>query len=272
VKLTLACTLCFCLPVASQDSGRVEYFRLAPEVIQQRLARVTYKLSERRLTLEAMFRESGCDGEHLTTQRVPGSPEPNVICTLPGDGAATIVVGAHFDLASRGMGAVDDWSGTALLASLYKSLSGKPRRHTIVFIGFAAEETGLHGSKEYVKKLTPAERTAIRGMVNLECLGLSAPKVWTSRADKTLLDIYLRAVSSIEVQPAGVNVENVGDDDAHSFRDAKIPTITIHSIDQQTLPVLHSVRDNLKAVDPDHYYTAYRVAAAYLAYLDALLN
>jgi hypothetical protein len=35
---------------------------------------------------------------------------------------------------------------------------------------------------------------------------------------------------------------------------------------------LHSKRDNLSAISPDGYYTAYRLAAAYLAYLDTALE
>jgi hypothetical protein len=65
-------------------------------------------------------------------------------------------------------------------------------------------------------------------------------------------------------------VDRVGDDDSHPFLNAKIPVITIHSITQDTFSILHTPRDNLKAIHQDEYYAAYRLAAALLAYLDEL--
>lgn len=265
--------LCLALPAFAADAAKVDYDLVARALIQQRLERVTRKLADRRTTLQAMFQEAGCTGDRLTTQVVPHSKEPNVICTLPGEAAATIVVGGHYDLAERGMGAVDDWSGASLLPSLYQSLAGKPRKHRIVFVGFAAEERGLYGSREYVKKLSAEERAATRAMVNLECLGLNPPKVEHTRADKQLLDAYFRVVLSLDLQPAAVNFdERYFADDSHSFRDAKIPVISIHSITQDTLRVLHSPNDNVKAINPDYYYAAYRLAATYLAFIDGLLQ
>ena len=66
----------------------------------------------------------------------------------------------------------------------------------------------------------------------------------------------------------GSNVEEVGDDDTHPFVNAKLPVITLHSVTQETLAILHSVRDQVDAVHADEYYAAYKLAAFYLAYLD----
>jgi hypothetical protein len=274
VRSLLLCVLFAALPGASAPAGstKIEYFTVAPEVIQQRLEMVQPKLADRRATLQRMFEKVGCEGERLATQPVPHSREPNVICTMPGEGEGEIVVGGHFDSIERGLGAVDDWSGVALLPSLYESLKDRTRHHRFVFIGFAAEEEGLVGSREYVKKLSRDARASIRAMVNLECFGLTPPKVWQSRADKRLLNFYSQLAAAINVPLAGVNVERVGDDDSHSFLDAKIPVITFHSVTQDTIGILHSAKDNLKAIHPDDYYAAYRLAAAYLAYLDSALE
>jgi hypothetical protein len=72
----------------------------------------------------------------------------------------------------------------------------------------------------------------------------------------------------VQVPLQGVNVDKVGDDDSHPFMDKGVPVITIHSMTQETWPLLHSRRDNLKAVDLDQYYAAYRLVAFYLKYLD----
>jgi Peptidase family M28 len=135
---------------SADEPAKIVFDAIAPAIIQERLEHVTRKLPDRRAALESLFQTAGCKDERLTQQPVPRSKEPNVICTLTGETDRVIVVGAHFDLVDRGIGAVDDWSGAALLPSLYQSLASKPRRHRFVFIGFAAEEIGLYGSKEYV--------------------------------------------------------------------------------------------------------------------------
>jgi hypothetical protein len=57
-----------------------------------------------------------------------------------------------------------------------------------------------------------------------------------------------------------------------SFLNARIPVLTIHSVTSQTLHILHHPGDKVSAIHPDDYYTAYRLAAAYLAYLDTAIE
>ena len=109
-------------------------------------------------------------------------------------------------------------------------------------------------------------------MINLDCLGLSPTKVWTSISDRALVDALGRVAGTIKLPVAGANADNVGRADSQSYIKVKIPTVTIHSITQETLPILHSSRDRIKAIDLDAYYDTYRLLAAYLAYLDATLE
>jgi Zn-dependent M28 family amino/carboxypeptidase len=178
------------------------------------------------------------------------------------------VVGGHFDFADHGKGIVDDWSGASLLPSLYQALKSRPRQHTYVFVAFAAEEQGLVGSARYVKNLTAEQRALIRGFVNLECLGLTPVKVWTHRSTPALVARLVEVARAIEITVQGVNVDQVGDDDTHPFLSAHIPVISIHSVTQDTIGILHSERDQVAAIHFDDYYTAYKLVAYYLAYLD----
>jgi Iap family predicted aminopeptidase len=254
---------------AQEASTHVEFFNVSAAVIQERLEMVQRRNSDRQKVLEDLFREVGCTD--LSEQRVPGSREPNIICAHDGAEPGVITVGAHYDAGGHGTAAVDDWSGASLLPSLYQSIETKARRHRFVFVGFSGEEAGLLGSGTYVKRLSKDDRVMVRAMVNLECLGLTPPKVWAHRADKALLESYLRVANALQVPPAGVNVDNVGDDDSRAFLNAKIPVITIHSVTQETWPILHSNRDQVQAINPEHYYTAYRLVATYLTYLDSSL-
>ena len=250
--------------------GSVEWSTLPPAVIQQRLEMVRFKTSERRAVLSGLFQNSGC--HDLTDQPVPREREGNLICTLEGKTDSVIVVGAHFDADYHGMGVVDDWSGASLLPSIYQSLNTQKRRHTIVFAAFSGEETGSYGSKTYVARLSSEEKLKIRAMVNLECLGVSAVGVWGHHADQRLHDAYVRVSSSLQLQPRSLNYEQIGLDDSISFSDAKIPTITIHSVTESTWPILHSSRDRIKAIKPDQYSEAYRLVVAYIASIDAELE
>jgi Zn-dependent M28 family amino/carboxypeptidase len=40
---------------------------------------------------------------------------------MPGESDSEIIVGGHFDFVDHGQGIVDDWSGVALLPSLYEA-------------------------------------------------------------------------------------------------------------------------------------------------------
>jgi hypothetical protein len=93
-------------------------------VIESRLRQGLVAAHERQETIASLFAESGCQ----TTQQPIDKRSANVICTLAGDTAETIVVGGHFDFADEGKGIVDDWSGVSLLPSLYQALKTEHRR------------------------------------------------------------------------------------------------------------------------------------------------
>jgi Zn-dependent M28 family amino/carboxypeptidase len=236
--------------------------------VNDRLIRGAVPQKLRQQTIHTLFTEEGCPAVDQQVDRTHG----NVICTLPGETESTIIVGAHLDFADEGKGMVDDWSGTAMLPSLYHAIKIQQRKHTFVFVSFTREEEGLLGSKYYVRKLTPIQKSQTGAFINLECLGVTPTKVWVSRATPALMSRLLEIAHTIGDSVSGVNVDRVGDDDTHAFIDAKIPVITIHSITQETWPILHSARDTIDAIDLDQYYKSYRLLAFYLAYLDSKLD
>ncbi|MGH9326305.1 MAG: M28 family metallopeptidase [Terriglobia bacterium] len=252
------------LPISPPD------FHLLPlSVIEQRLKDAPRSNILRERALKYLFKQAGC--AKLAEQKVnPGQP-PNVICTLPGETSSLIIVGGHLDHVRRGNGIVDDWSGASMLPSLYQSVRGDERRHTFLFIGFTEEEKGLVGSKYYVDHLSKEELHQIRAMVNLECLGMGAPEVWQDHADPRLLVVLDDVAKSMGTYFPAVNLAGVGRDDAMSFRDRKVPTITIHSLTQGTVRVLHSSRDTFAAEDMTYYYGSYRLVLRYLTRLDEAL-
>ncbi len=228
--------------------------------------------ADRETSLKQIFTEAGCDGERLREQPIKRQKLPNVICTLPGSSDSVIVIGAHFDHVERGEGVVDNWSGAGLLPSLFQSLNGEPRKHTIVFIGFAAEEQGLIGSDFYAKQLAPEQVAKIQIMIDLDSLGLGPTKIWLSHSDEKLAKVLNAVAASLKLPLGVVNAEQIGDEDSTSFRKRHVPTVMLHSVTQQTVSILHSESDNLSAIRVDDYYDSYHLIAVYLAYLDGKLD
>jgi len=261
---TLACVL----GANAQINLRLE----SRGVVEKRLKSFARDNQIREDVIRELFARSGCGKANLFEQPVRFGLPPNVICVLHGETPEVIVVGAHTDKVMRaGDGVVDNWSGAALLPSLLFSLSAKTRHHTFVFVGFTAEETGMIGSAYYVDRLTPQARAKIAAMVNMDSLGLTSTKVWATHADKPMLDALASVALASKLPVSAENVDNVGTTDSESFARYHIPRITLHSVTQETLPILHSASDKLTAIKINDYYDSYKLIAEYLAYLDDTL-
>jgi acetylornithine deacetylase/succinyl-diaminopimelate desuccinylase-like protein len=251
-------------------ADNVQYSPVSREVVESRLGRYAGNNKQREATLKQMFMEAGCDEQHISEQPVKESSQPNVICTLPGASDKVIIVGAHFDRVPEGDGVVDNWSGASLLPSLYEAIKIAPRKHTYIFIGFTDEEKGEIGSHYYAHKMTKEQVAATDAMVNMDTLGLGPTEVWSSHSDKRLLRIMSFVAKQMNLPVTGMNVEQVGSTDSEQFADRKIPSITIHSLTQQSwnAKILHTSSDKLSAMKLDQYYETYRLVAGYITVLD----
>lgn len=265
VLVALVLLLCAAAPAQT-----VQYKPLPPEIIQARLQKYAGNDQQREATLKQMFAEAGCDGQQLAEQPVKGSKLPNVICALPGSTDRTIIVGAHFDHVPQGDGVVDNWSGASLLPSLYEAVKGESRKHTFIFIGFTDEEKGEVGSRFYARHMTKENVAATDAMVNMDTLGLAPTEIWASRSDRQLHGALLYVAKQLNLPVTGVNVEQVGSTDSEQFAARKIPSITIHSLTQETwnARILHTSKDKISAVRLDDYYQTYQLLSAYIAFLD----
>ena len=249
----------------------VQYGTVPESEIKRRLNAFEDTNAAREKKLFALFQESGCVDD-LREQPVKRVKVPNVLCTLTGGSDAVILVGGHFDFINAGKGVVDNWSGCSLLPSLYASLKPSPRRHTFVFVGFTDEEKGLVGSEFYASKLRKEELKKISAMVNLDSLGTSPTKIEMDRGSKNLWNALGSVSVGLKLPLGVVNVHQVGRSDSDSFQDRKVPTINIHSLTNETFPILHSRRDQIEAIQFHDYYESYLLIRAYLAYLDQVLD
>ena len=260
---------CFLLFGAPRAWSQLDFRLLDKDLIEKHLKEFSRDNAKRESIVKEWFAEEGCKDSNLVEQSLEQKLPPNVICIVPGETSSVILVGAHTDhVTSFGEGVVDNWTSASLLPGLLYSLSGKVRHHTFIYIGFSAEEKGMLGSAYYAQHLTPEQRGHIAAMINMDSLGLGPTKVWASHADETLLQDVRSVAATTHLPIEAVNVDEVGTSDSESFVPYSIPRITLHSVTQPTLRILHSSNDQLSAIRMGDYYDSYRLIAAYLAYLD----
>lgn len=107
----------------------------------------------------------------------------NVIARLPGTANPELIytISSHFDSVLPAPGADDNTSGTTALLEAARVLAAHPRRATIEFAFLNAEEVGLLGAREYVRRAVESGKRII-GVLNNDMIG------WTRshRLDNTI--------------------------------------------------------------------------------------
>ncbi|HEX9700176.1 MAG TPA: M20/M25/M40 family metallo-hydrolase [Acidobacteriota bacterium] len=110
--------------------------------------------------------------------RARGANEPirtaNVLAKLEGTENPELiyVVSSHFDSTSRGPGADDNTSGTVMLLETARVLAQHPLPYTVIFASFTGEESGLLGSREFVRQAVESGDKVV-GALNNDMMGWS---------------------------------------------------------------------------------------------------
>jgi hypothetical protein len=122
--------------------------------------------------LQATLRSFGYEPELQWFEPLPGIRSANVIATLRGtsDPEVQYVVGSHFDSVEEGPGSDDNTSGTTALLEVARVLAGRPQAATIRFVWFTGEESGLRGSREFVRQARESGDRVV-GALNNDMLG-----------------------------------------------------------------------------------------------------
>jgi Zn-dependent M28 family amino/carboxypeptidase len=193
----------------------------------------------------------------------------NLIATKPGFNPAAPhrIVGAHLDTVPQAPGAEDNASGISVLlgtAQLYQHRAHSP---PTVFVAFGAEEPRgegdsrhHYGSRAYVASLPPAERSALRGMVSLDRVGVgTVVPICSARADQLTLRNELRAVATRVGVPSKACVNRSSDH--WSFARSGLPGVRLGSTPYAEY---HSARDLPRVVSPAQLGRVGRLVAAWL--------
>jgi aminopeptidase-like protein len=260
-------------PAASQSAwARQEAAVVGDQEILDELKAAPGTNPERVERIKELFLQAGAPEEAIELQPVKGRrpDDPllhNVIATKKGKTDKVIVVGGHLDKVAKGDGVIDDWSGSSMATNLYQALKDVDTEHTFVFIGFAYEEQGLVGSREYVKAQGEGVDAKIRAMVNIECVGVGGPFIWTNGSNDELEKIAHKVAGDKTLKLEDHVIQGVGADSI-PFEQAGIPTITFDGLPLDRISLIHSDQDRFDNISPETYVTTYRLVTHYLMELD----
>lgn len=245
---------------------RVQFTSAEKPLILERMKSIPETNVERAARLKELFIEAGCLGKSLSEQRVEDAETPNIICTLGNSGDA-VIVGAHYERASSPQKPLDNWSGAALLPAIYEALSHRKRSHRYIFVAFADDGNDPTGAEFFAHNLPHTQLQHADAMINVDSLGFSPTKIWSTHSDKDLVHDLIIMVYALKLPASQIDIAALGHRDSDPFAARHIPQITIHSLTQQN--VIGGVTTPFR---PNNYYDTYRLLCGYLAFLDERLK
>jgi aminopeptidase YwaD len=167
------------------------------------------------------------------------------IVVRPPDGHCERLVGAHYDSVEAGPGANDNASGVGVLLETARALALGGGREGVCLVAFGAEEVGLIGSHHFVAGLSPDERQALEGMINLDMVGVGDQ--WQLIGSEELVTEVDSEAASLGLDPVPAELPPGESADQNSFIAAGIPAILIYRSED---PRYHSAEDQAQFVEP----------------------
>ena len=190
------------------------------------------------------------------------SSSQNVIARRS-DTPCQVVVGGHYDTVPGVDGANDNASGTALTVALSATWADHPASADICFVGFGAEELGLHGSRRFVQDLVQTgEIASLTAMLNLDAIG-DGRKPYRIVASPTLRSMSNLVAAELQIAGASGDLPTSFGSDHASFASAEIPVIFVFPPGA----ILHTPLDNLDNVDLELFEDIARLNHGILACL-----
>ena len=233
--------------------------------IKDEFQAVPCKNEDREQAVKDLFEKMGAPAAEVRAQDYKNVT--NIVIQAPGMGDGIIVIGAHYDKASEGCGALDNWSGIVAIAHVYRSLKAVPLTKTVLFVAFGKEEQGLVGSRAMADSINKSELTQYCAMINVDSLGLGPPQVMDNTSSDKLETLAWQIARDMKMPFSHAPIAN-GDADSSSFLRKNIPSVTIHGMSDEWQTLLHSAKDQPAKVNPTSVYLGYRLVLAFVQRLD----
>ncbi len=228
---------------------------------------VPCKNDDRLRAAKALFEKMGAAATDVSVDK--HKDVENLVVRKQGTTRETIIIGAHYDKAGVGCGAVDNWTGIVTIAHLYRSLKTAPLKKSVLFVAFGREEEGLIGSRAMADAIPLDQLSQHCEMLNIDSLGVGAPQVAANMSHKKLTAFTAKLAADMGM-PFGEAAIAGADSDSSSFLRKTIPALTIHGLTEEWPTVLHGKNDQVTKVNPLSVYLGYRLALALVFRLDDL--
>jgi aminopeptidase S len=212
----------------------------------------------------------------------------NYVATIAATGISkrTIMIGAHLDRVAKGVGAIDNASGSAAVLELVRALKAKPLANVTVMAGFwDQEEVGLVGSRVFLQS---REKTQLPAMyINFDVYGAgNTIWLWANDDKLTFPTSFLKAAKdnkfkyhvSKEYPPSDHRSFAAAGIESYSFSlgpagEAKLMVDMLRGMGDPTMPpkvmqIIHTDKDTLDKVDADDVVKSLVVVEAAIRALD----
>lgn len=237
------------------------------EAMRDSLNRLPCEQEKRLDGVKSLFASLGAAEGDVTVETFDKGKIQNVVVRKKGESDETIVVGAHYDRTDSGCGATDNWSGITILAHAYKSLKPLTTKKSYVFVAFDKEEEGLKGSNQMLKAMPDGDLAKVCSMVNFDSFGQAYPMALKNASSPKMLKLAESVGKEMKLNFTAVEIPGASSDSA-SFRDKKVPAITLSGLGGNWTEILHSSSDKLDKVNIDSVYLGYRFGLVFLSKLE----
>jgi Zn-dependent M28 family amino/carboxypeptidase len=193
----------------------------------------------------------------------------NVVVNKKGKTAETVIIGAHYDKASDGCGAIDNWTGIVIVGNLYRSMRNADTEKTYIFVAFDKEEVGLVGSGVMASSIPKENRPSYCSMVNLDSFGFAYPQVLENASNPKMTAMAKDLAAELKMPFASASLAGMADADSSTFQAMGIPAITFHGLSNKWQHYLHSSNDKLENINSGSVAVGYNFLLQYLAKIDS---
>jgi Iap family predicted aminopeptidase len=252
-------------PEAEPTSGPVFSTK---EAIDASIKAVPCDTSKRLEGVKKLFSEAGAKDDDIKIEKFDKDKISNLVVRKQGKTDETVVIGAHYDRTDSGCGVTDNWSGITILAHMYGTMKSLDTSKSYIFAAFDREEEGLKGSREMLKAMEATDREKICSMINLDSFGQAYPMSLRNASSPKMVDLAESLAKENKMTFNSVTIEGASSD-SQSFKDKKIPAITLSGLGADWTKILHSPNDKVEKVNVDSVYLGYRFGLLYLSKIDA---
>jgi hypothetical protein len=175
----------------------------------------------------------------------------NVIAEVPGRDPSLppVLVGGHLDSWDQGTGAIDDATGVAIATAAAKRImdAGRPLR-TIRIVWFGAEEFGLFGGQDYLKKHGTEPHYALAES------DFGAGRIWRvnsklGKGREAEAKMLQSALAPLGIVPG--RLEEAEGSDIGPMIEAGMPAVGLSQDGTHYFDLHHTPDDTLDKVDPE---------------------